>query len=157
MSIFDTLYGLNPNVIQQPNYYTPARGSNILPSTINPIGVTTDLNGVNGEDGAKQFSMRPNSRIALFDINDDIMYIKQTDSNNYPTIKKYRFTEIVEEPMVDNTQQYVTIDEFNKLREELLNGQQSIRESIANATNDTARQSKSRSTKKFDADVSDSI
>ena len=89
MSIFDTLYGFNPNVIQQPNYNLPRQTSNI--PTINPIGVVTNLNAVNGDDGAKQFSMRPNSRVALFDVNDDILYIKQTDSNNYPTIRKYRF------------------------------------------------------------------
>lgn len=153
MSIFDTLYGFNPNVIQQPNYNLPRQTSNI--PTINPIGVVTDLNAVNGDDGAKQFSMRPNSRVALFDVNDDILYIKQTDSNNYPTIRKYRFTEIVETPPVNNTQQYVTIEEFNKFREELLDGQQSIRESIAAAAD--AKSARTRTAKKNDADVQDGI
>lgn len=78
MSIFDTLYGFNPNVIQQPSPYSiPRTSSN--PPTINPIGTYTDLLAVNGDDGARQYSMRPNSRLALFDVNDDIMYIKQTD------------------------------------------------------------------------------
>ena len=157
MSIFDTLYGFNPNVIQQPNYNL-ARTTTSIP-TINPVGVTTDLVGVDGDNGAKQFSMRPNSRVALFDINDDIMFIKSTDSNNYPTIKKYRFTEVVEEHQND-TQRYVTIDEFNKLKEELLNGQQSIRESISaviSAGSADAKSAKPRTAKKTDADVQDGI
>ena len=155
MSIFDTLYGFNPNIIQQQNY-SVQRPSATSISTINPIGVTTDLNAVNGDDGAKQFSMRPNSRVALFDINDDIVFIKQTDSNNYPTIRKFRLTEIVDEPKVNNAQQYVTIDEFNKLREELLNGQQSIRESIASVSTTDTKSARIKPVKKSNADVSDS-
>lgn len=155
MSIFDTLYGFNPNVIQQQNYAIPRPSTSSVP-TITPIGVTTDLNAVNGDDGAKQFSMRPNSRVALFDINDDVVFIKQTDSNNYPTIRKFRLTEIVEETPVNNAQQYVTIDEFNKLREELLNGQQSIRESIAAASSTDAKSARTKPAKKSNADVSDS-
>lgn len=155
MSIFDTLYGFNPNVIQTPNYSLSRPSTTSIP-TINPVGVSTDLIGVDGDNGAKQFSMRPNTRVPLFDIHDDIMFIKSTDSNNYPTIKKYRFTEIVEESPI-NTQQYVTIDEFNKLKEELLNGQQSIRESILAAGSADTKSARIRAAKKSDADVQDSI
>ena len=154
MSIFDTLYGFNPNVIQ-PTYQQPRYTTTAVPSTINPIGTTTDLTPVNGDDGAKQFSMRPNSRVALFDTNDDIMYIKQTDANCYPTLKKYRFTEIVDTPAtIENEQKYVTIEEFNKFKEELLNGQQSIRASeFATGTSKSASKPKSFKPKSDDADV----
>lgn len=152
MSIFDTLYGFNPNTIQQPNYYTPMNRVTANPPTINPIGTYTDLIAVHGEEGAKQYSMRPNSRVALFDVNEDIMYIKQTDSNNYPTLKTYRFVEVVNEP-VEPPQQYVTIEEFNKLKEELLNEQQSIRESTAAASATKSTAKRAGAIKKSNADV----
>lgn len=61
MSIFDTLYGFNPNTIPQPNYYVPSNRTTANPPTINPIGAYTDLIAVHGIEGAKQYSMRPNS------------------------------------------------------------------------------------------------
>ena len=152
MSIFDTLYGFNPNTIQQPNYYVPPNRTTANPPTINPIGTYTDLIAVHGIEGAKQHSMRPNSRVALFDVNDDIMYIKQTDSNNYPSIKIYRFTEIIDEP-VEQPHKYVTIEEFNKLKEELLNEQQSIRESTATASPTKSTAKRVGTVKKSNADV----
>lgn len=84
------------------------------------------LKRVKGLDAAKAYPMGPNSEIALFEEEDDVMYIKITDSNNFPSIRKFRFTE---EPLeIPNKEQYVTIEEFNKLKEELLNAKQLIRE-----------------------------
>ena len=94
-----------------------------------PIGQQSipgpQLTRVNGLDSAKAFPTVANAMYALFDENDDILYIKQTDASNYPTIKRYRFVLEEEKPVVPV--QYVTVEEFNKFKEELLNAKQSVR------------------------------
>ena len=73
---------------------------------------------VNGIDGAKAFLTRPNSQVALFDANDDIMYIKTTDAANYPVIRKFKFVEVKEEDTQNLN--YVTTDDLAKFKEEVL-------------------------------------
>ena len=87
---------------------------------------------VNGLDSARAYPTKPNSRYALFDANDDILYIKTTDASNFPTIERYRFTK---ESLYDETTntRYVTLDEFEKFKKEILDGQQSIRSKRHNA------------------------
>ena len=82
------------------------------------------LTRVNGLESAKAFPTVANAMYALFDENDDILYIKQTDASNYPTIKRYRFVLEEEKPVAPV--QYVTVEEFNRFKEELLNAKQSV-------------------------------
>lgn len=98
----------------------------------------TTLTRVTGIDGAKAYQMTPNSTVALFDNNEDIMYIKTTDGAGFPTIRTFSFNEVTHntQQQVSNNE-YVTRDEFNKLKEELLNGKQFIQQSTADL--DTAR------------------
>ena len=85
-----------------------------------------DLHSVRGMDGAKRFQTKPNSRYAMFDEDDDVFYIKVTDQNNYPvSLKRYRFTE--EEEPEPEVPQYVTMSEFTKFKEELLDGIKHLR------------------------------
>ncbi len=92
-----------------------------------PYGATPhQLDKVNGLESAKAFKTLPNSTYALFDANEDVMYIKQTDASNFPTIRRFRFVEEAE-PAPPQQVQYVTMEEFNKFKEEVLNAQQSIR------------------------------
>lgn len=85
-----------------------------------------DLYQVQGMDGAKRFQTRPNSRYALFDADDDVMYIKVTDQNNYPIqLQRFRFTP--EEEPVPEVPQYVTMKEFAEFKEELLDGIKHLR------------------------------
>ena len=60
----------------------------------------TTLTRVTGIDGAKAYQMTPNSTVALFDNNEDIMYIKTTDGAGFPTIRTFSFNEVTH-----NTQQ----------------------------------------------------
>lgn len=101
---------------------------------------TTQLIQVNGIESAKAYPTLPNSTVALFDSNDDILYIKSTDASNFPTIRKFRFKEESLETQAQNNIQYVTIEEFNKFKEEILNGKQFVSEST------TSTKSKSKST-----------
>lgn len=98
-----------------------------------PLINTTQLLRVNGIDGAKAYPTMPNSVVALFDANDDLMYIKSTDAANYPTIDTYRFTKIKPESM-DSKNDYVTRKEFLEFKEELLNAKQFISKSTSAST-----------------------
>lgn len=87
---------------------------------------------VNGIESAKAYSMGPNSRIFLFDTNEDIFYVKETDASGFAKLKIFRFEEVKEEEKPADPR-YLTIEEFNKFKEELLNGKQFIRSQSENA------------------------
>lgn len=122
------------NYPQVPNYsqtFSPNFGQ-----TANP----TQLIRVNGIDSAKAYPTAPNSTVPLFDANEDIMYIKSTDASNFPTIRIFRFIE--EQETQTPAQQYVTIEEFNKLKEEILNGKQFISNTNKSANEQDKRDGK---------------
>ena len=107
------------------------------PQLNQPQMTTQNLIRVNGIDGAKAYQMPANSTVALFDNNEDIMYIKTTDGAGFPAIRTFAFNEVVVNTNpIQDTADYVTRDEFNKLKEELLNGKQSISRSKSNLTTD---------------------
>lgn len=115
------------NYQQIPNY-SPTFSPNF-----NQTANHTQLIRVNGLDSAKAYPTSPNSTVALFDANEDIMYIKSTDASNFPTIRIFRFIEEQDTPI--SVQQYVTIEEFNHFKEEILNGKQFI-SNISKSTNE---------------------
>ena len=95
------------------------------------LGLTTPSGGiqngpikVTGIDGARAYPVIPSTTIVLFDANEDYFYLKTTDAVGYQTIRTFRFTEVKDEPQ---SNQYVTVEEFNKFKEEILNGEQYIR------------------------------
>ena len=128
MSIFDGQnFGFNPNAIQTTVPFQQPRMIVPNPPTISVGPQPRDLEKVNGFDSARQYPMPPNSRVALFDINDDILYIKETDASGFPTIRRFRFHEEIETPNSTVEEgKYVTVEEFNKFKEELINGQQLV-------------------------------
>ena len=96
------------------SYPTP----NIQNSFMNNVPVGDQLLRVNGIDGARAFATKPNSVVALFDANEDIMYIKTTDAANFPVIKCYSFTEVKENDY--QNPKYVTEDDLTKFKEEVI-------------------------------------
>lgn len=134
------MYGY-PTMNQQVNY------PNMMNNLANPMGINMQnnipvnsslmLTRVTGLEGAKAYQMPANSTVALFDNNEDLMYIKTTDGAGFPTIRTFAFNEVVaNNNTVQENADYVTRDEFNKLKEELLNGKQSISRSKSNLTTD---------------------
>ena len=91
-----------------------------------PYGGSEQLIRVTGLDGAKAYQMRPNSAVALFDGAEDLFYLKSTDGAGFPTIRVFRFEEVTATPAAP---EYITKAEFEKFKEEFLNGQQHIQES----------------------------
>ncbi len=125
------MYPYNPQISSY-----PSMGYNPVPQN------APQLIRVNGIDSAKAYQTQPNSTVALFDSNEDIMYIKSTDASNFPTIRRFRF---IEEPEVvaKPIEQYVTISEFEKFKEEILNGKQSIQQSYKNTNEQYSANKKS--------------
>ena len=88
---------------------------------------------VNGIEGAKAYQMSANSTVALFDTNEDIMYVKSTDGAGFPSIRT--FSEIKESTKATQTTDYISRQEFEDFKKELMNnGKQSISRSKSNIT-----------------------
>ena len=86
-----------------------------------------------GIEGAKSYPLGPNCRAPLFDDADDVFYIKTTDANGFPTVRKYRFEEeVIIDP--NNTGNGVSLQDIRSLireelglvKEDILNAQQSV-------------------------------
>lgn len=119
------------NLLAQNQYYNPQMNNQQIYSQEQ----IQNLIRVNGIDGAKTYQMPANSTVALFDCNEDIMYIKTTDGAGFPSIRTFSFTEVKEQnkpiPQVD----YISREEFEEFKKELMNnGKQSISRSKSNLT-----------------------
>lgn len=92
---------------------------------------------VNGLEGAKAYQIYPNSTVALFDSNDDLMYIKSCDMAGFPVIRTFEFREITQkttqiEPQISN-ENFISREEFEKFKEEMMAyGKQSVQQSTNN-------------------------
>ena len=100
-----------------------------------------------GLEGAKAYPLGVNCRVPLFDDSEDVFYIKSTDVNGFPTVKKYRFTEeVIIDP--NNSGNGVALqdirnlirEELGVIKEELTNVKQPISaaDSTEDKPNDTA-------------------
>lgn len=102
-----------------------------------PQQITQNLIRVNGIEGAKAYQMPANSTVALFDTNEDIMYVKTTDGAGFPIIRTFSFTEIKEDTKVSQNTDYISRQEFEDFKKELMNnGKQSISRTKSNLTTD---------------------
>ena len=123
---------MNP-VQQYPgnNFFNPYGAGTTYPSnaqSTNAVDSTSNLIRVTGIDGAKAYQMPPNSTVALFDSNEDVMYIKSTDGAGFPTIRTFGFAPI-EQP-ANQGNDFISRAEFEQFKQEVLdNGKQLISES----------------------------
>ena len=108
---------------------------------------------VKGKTGATNFSLGANSRIPLFDEDNDIFFIKTTDANGEPTLRMYKFEEIKDE---EYPEKYLTVEKFDdymeNLRKELLDAQLDIQHAVQSITNGNT----TKNTKYDSADHADS-
>lgn len=90
---------------------------------------SNNLIRVNGLEGAKAYQVAPNSTMALFDANEDIMYVKSSDNAGFPTIRIFAFKEIQNEVRTAPAGDYISRKEFEDFKTEVLNyGQQLIQQ-----------------------------
>ena len=106
---------------------------------------------VHGEDGMKAYSMGPNCRVPLFDDTDDILWVKSTDQNGFPSARRFRLTE---EFMLDPKENSIALndirsmirEELGFMKEEILNAQYPVSESTFNGSDATQSNEYDRST-----------
>lgn len=123
-----TSYGYPQPTVPAP--YQQAFGMNRTPGL---QAQPPQLTGVNGFESAKMFQTVPNARYALFDTNEDYLYVKTTDASNYASYEKYKLTRVPLEGEAPSADQFVSTDAFaaltaqvNEMKEELANAQQLI-------------------------------
>ena len=100
-------------------------GLNLPPSMLSgqKLSEAADINE------AKSYVIGMNSTVPIFDKNEDVFYLKSTDIyGNVTSFRKFRYTEEIEKPPIDD--RYITADQFNTFKEEMLNAQHSIQQSI---------------------------
>lgn len=99
----------------------------------------TQLQRVNGLEGARDIHVGPNSVVPLFDANEPFLYLKSTDQEGFPSIRVFELRECSEEmgaghPAAEQIQnsptaaagQMVSREEFDKLKEMIENVQSTI-------------------------------
>ena len=119
------------SLIPQNQYYNPQMNNQQIFAQEQP----QNLIRVNGIDGAKAYQMNANSTVALFDSNEDILYIKNTDGAGFPSIRMFKFEEVNEITKSEEKQDYISRKEFEEFKKELINnGKQSISRSKSNLT-----------------------
>ena len=120
------------SLMGQNQFYNPQM---MNPTPGQPQEQTQSLIRVNGIDGAKAYQMPANSTVALFDSNEDVMYVKSTDGAGFPSIRTFEFTEKVNAEVKSPDVEYISREEFEEFKKELMgNGKQSIQRSKSNLT-----------------------
>lgn len=87
---------------------------------------------VKGFDGAKAFPMSINSGILLLDEDDDIVWLKTTDSGGYANVKGYTLTPLKTQEEEMNDKYEILNNRLDKLEEMLTNGQFNIKRNKSN-------------------------
>ena len=119
---------------QNPYYNQPMNNQQIFPQE-----QPQNLIRVNGIDGAKAYQMPANSTVALFDSNEDVMYVKSTDGAGFPSIRTFSFIEKLNVEGKSPDVEYISREEFEEFKKELMNnGKQSISRSKSNLADKSA-------------------
>ena len=81
-----------------------------------------------GFEAAEKYPTPRDCEAAIFDEDEDYLYIKKTDTNGGVTLTRYR---LEEEPIPRfDPKKYVTVDDFKSFKEEILDGFNSLQKSI---------------------------
>ena len=80
------------------------------------------INWVQGEAGAKSWIVAPGSTALLMDSENPRFYLKSADMTGVPSMRTFKYTEVGQESQeAPQAQKYVTMDEFNEFRNEVMN------------------------------------
>lgn len=86
------------------------------------------INWVQGDVGARAYNIQPGMSVLLMDSEGQNFYIKSADNMGMPSLKKYAYSEVVEEPMRLESHEAKQIDTaFSATREEVKQMQEEIR------------------------------
>jgi hypothetical protein len=87
----------------------------------------SSINWVQGEIGARAYPIAPGSSVLLMDSEAQNFYIKSADNSGMPSLKKYAYSEVIEEPLKleskdpanFDTAQLASRDEVKQLQEKI--------------------------------------
>lgn len=113
------------------NPYSPYMMNNQVPiQQQQPVQQQQAVIRVHGEEGAKAYSLPPNSSILLLDETKNVVWLKMTDGAGYPTTTGYEIKPI--ENKVNN--EYESLEERIKRIEDDIYGKQSNTASTKQST-----------------------
>lgn len=104
-----------------PQFYTPAQ-----PQMMQQRQPNITVGYIQGENAAKAYPIQANQIVYLFDMENPVMYIKQTDASGFPQpIRIFDYKERIQngnpESSKEITKDYISREEFDKFREEIKN------------------------------------
>lgn len=100
---------------------------------------------VKGVDAAEKYPMPRDCETVLFDEDEDYCYIKKTDTNGGVVLLRYK---LEEDPIPHfDPKKYVTVDDFSKFKEEILNGFNDLRQTLTQPGNNASNKSGSAGNK----------
>ena len=83
---------------------------------------------VRGYEAADKYPMPRDCETALFDDNEDYFYVKKTDTNSGVMLCRFKYEE---DPIPHfDPKKYVTVDDFAKFKEDILNGFNDLQQTI---------------------------
>ena len=83
---------------------------------------------VKGAEAAEKYPMPRDCEAVVFDEDEDYCYIKKTDTNGGVMLFRYR---LEEDPIPHfDPSNYVTVNDFSKFKEDILNGFNDLRQAI---------------------------
>ena len=88
-----------------------------------PIQVQSNIEYVNGIEGAKALILPPNAQKMLLDSDNPFFYIKTTDMQGKPTVKRFRYVDVDSEQAQPKEEtpkvKYATMEQLGQLSDRL--------------------------------------
>ncbi len=117
---------------QQPAYQQPIQQPQM--QQVQPPQQTNPMIWVQGETGAKSYLVSPNTTLPLWDSERQTIYLKSADATGMPSMKILDYT-VRNDPnsqphqvqIMDEKQEYVTKEEFNKFEADIRNQFKNLR------------------------------
>lgn len=97
---------MTPPQPQQQNMYAPQQP---------PMQMQTNIEYVNGIEGAKAFILPPNTQKLLVDSDNPFIYIKTTDAQGKPSVKHFRYIPVDVEQQAQPQVNYATLQQYQDL------------------------------------------
>ena len=112
------MYGNNPYQSSYQSSYYPQSNMSYQPQQRYVPQPTTNITYVNGLEAVKATVLPPNHICMFLDSDNKFFYIKRTDLEGKATIEVHPYTDIDPNAAVEPKLDYVTVKEFNELKDE---------------------------------------
>ena len=112
---------------QQPQNFIP-QAQNYMMQTQSQM--SSNRIWAQGEAGAKAYLVAPNTSVDIWDSEAHTIYVKSADRNGMPSMQIIDYTIRGESPKLEEVSQYVSIEEFNALKDELNHIKEQLKHSV---------------------------